>query len=322
MAPGRTGELASASSDVGPETPSRSLHLEGLEDFGAGPTGIRRATRTWKRRPYPPSGPEWARERFTNAIGYRLLELSRQGRDADCVTAIRYLANNAGFDQAGGLLGDLARGFELRSNVKLAVLCHTLAWTRTRGGGGWNAFGGTDALEHLGSAVEIDERATLEILAEEVAFFVRSGQYGTYGISRALVLAMSRIPWSSLDEMLPFLGWDQAYAVIQSRLPRQGSDDDPVPAYRPDAIERRPALDGTAALSPRGRRRLGSCRLCIDNGRGGSPLESGTRGQTKDPSGDQAAAGRRAGPHQHGVAETVPQHFGSDDLDMVALRIA
>ena len=248
---GRTVESTSASSDVETATPSRNPHLEVLEDFGTGPAGIRRAIRTWKRRPYRASAPEWSRERFTNAIGYRLLELSLQGRDADCVTAIRYLANNAGVDQAGRLLGDLASGFELRGNAQLAALCHTLAWTRTRGGGGWNTFGGTNALESLGSAVKIDERATLGTLAEEVAFFVRSSGYGTYGISRALVVAMSRIRWSSLDKMLPFLVWDQAYEVIQNRLPRQGSDDDPVPAYQPDAIER-PAFEGRVASSPGG----------------------------------------------------------------------
>ena len=250
-ATGRTVESTSASSDIETATPSRNPHLAVLEDFGTGPTGIRRAIRTWKRRPYRASAPEWSRERFNNAIGYRLLEFSLQGRDADCVTAIRYLANNAGVDQGGRLLGDLARGFELRGNAQLAALCHTLAWTRTRGGGGWNTFGGTNALESLGSAVRIDERATLGTLAEEVAFFVRSSGYGTYGICRALVVAMSRIRWSSLDKMLPFLVWDQAYEVIQNRLPRQGSDDDPVPAYQPDAIER-PAFEGRVASSPGG----------------------------------------------------------------------
>ena len=123
----------------------------------------------------------------------------------------------------------------------------------SRGGGGWNTFGGTNALESLDSAVKIDERATLGTLAEEVAFFVRSSGYGTYGISRALVVAMSRIRWSSLDEMLPFLVWDQAFEVIQSRLPYQGSDDDPVLAYQPDAVER-PAFEGRAAVSPGGDR--------------------------------------------------------------------
>ena len=252
----RTDESSSASADVGRETPSGNPHWEVLEDFGTGLAGIRRAIRTWKRRPYRASAPEWSTGRFANAIGYRLLEASCQGRDADCVTAIRYLANSAGLDEAGQLLGDLARGFERRNNAQLAVLCHTLAWTRTRGGHGWNTFGGRDALECLERALKIDQRTTLRILAEEVAFFVRSSGYGTYGISRALVLAMSRIGWSSLDKrhtrkMLAFLGWDQAYEVIQSRLPRQGSDDDPVLAYQPDAIER-PDFEGRAAVSPGG----------------------------------------------------------------------
>lgn len=247
----RTVESSSASSDLETATRSKNPHLEVLDDFGTGPAGIRRAIRTWKRRPYRASAPEWSRERFTNALGYRLLELSLQDRDADCVTAIRYLANNAGVDQTGRLLSDLARGFELHGNAQLATLCHTLAWTRTRGGGGWNTFGGMDALESLGSAVKIDERATLATLAEEVAFFVRSSGYGTYGISRALVVAMSRIRWSSLDKMLPFVVWDRAYEVIRNRLPRQGSDDDPVPAYQPDAIER-PAFEGRVASSPGG----------------------------------------------------------------------
>ena len=246
-----TVESANVSPDVEAATPSRNPHLEALEDFGTGPAGIRRAIRTWKRRPYRASAAEWSRERFTNAIGYRLLELSLQGRDTDCVTAIRYLANNGGVDQAGRLLGDLARGFELRGNAQLAVLCHTLAWTRTRGGGGWNTFGGKNALDSLGNAVKIDERGTLDTVAEEVAFFVRSSGYGTYGIGRALVVAMSRIRWSSLDKMLPFLVWDQAYDVIRNRLPRQGSDDDPMPAYQPNAIER-PDFEGKVASSPDG----------------------------------------------------------------------
>ena len=242
----RTGESGGASADDRQATPAGNAHWGVREAFGTGSAGIRTAIRTWKHRPSRASAPQWASERFSNAIGYRLLELLGEGRESDCTTAIRYLANNAGIDGAGQLLSDLARGFELRDHSQLAALCYTLAWTRTRGGGGWTTFGGSNALESLASAVKIDEAATLRALAEEVAFFVRSSRYGLRGISSAVVAAMSRIRWPSLDQMRPFLVWDQAYEVIESRLPYQGSDDDPVPAYEPDSIER-PALGGTAA---------------------------------------------------------------------------
>lgn len=224
----------------------RELEEGQSEAFEPGMVGIRQAMRTWRSLRVWEDQP--VSDQFANAIGYRLLELVSEGRDEDAKRLIRSLADRAGLDDTGRLLGDLGEGFERYGQTQLAVLCHTLAWTRTRGGGGWMTFGGEDLMENLASAVRLDEATTLRLLGEEVARLVGGDGYGRYGITRALILAMNRIDWPSLKERqgptpLPFLIWDQAYAVIESRLPQHGKRHEPWLSYRPADVDRPEAVE-------------------------------------------------------------------------------
>lgn len=241
----RRQQSAADRTDLGRSRSHYGSETEELECFASGAPGIRQAIATWKRRSIGTESLE--RARFANALGFRLLELLIERRDGDAETLIRSLADSPGFE-TGPLLGDLAEGLERHGQTRLAVVCHTLAWTRTRGGGGWMTFGGEDLLRNLRSAARLDEAATLNLLAEEVTRLVGVDGYGRYGITRALIWAMNRVDWPSFDETdaptrVPFQMWDEAYAVIRSRLPHYGRPQEPWLPYTPTTVLRLAPVD-------------------------------------------------------------------------------
>lgn len=232
--PADTDRLVSLDTD-------RRTILERLNDnipasFGPGATGLGRALRAWQRRPYNTKAPAWARDKFANAIGFRILELASAGRSEDAEATLRTLADGTRFGDTEGLLSALAEGFEVRGFSHLAAMAHTFAWTRSRGHGGWLSFGGKTALESLRRAAAINPAAALSTIAEETQHFI-----GSYGVSQALILAFASIDFgqfqdqatavSSLD--IAFMAWDEAAAVISARTPRVGPNDDPDYLYIP-----------------------------------------------------------------------------------------
>ena len=110
--------------------------------FPEGLPGLKRAIRLWRRRPYGTKSPKWAIERFTNLIGYRLLQLGTEGRLEDAESALKTLGQGASFGELVNLLRSVGEGLKRYGQKRLAAVAFTLAWTRSRGGGGWLTFGG------------------------------------------------------------------------------------------------------------------------------------------------------------------------------------
>ena len=100
--------------------------------------GLTRAIRAWRRRPYNTHSPEWAVERFANAIGYRLVELAADGRQDEAASTLRSLAESVGFGERSGILRSVAEGLErYGENPTGCSWVRSRTWTRTRGHGGW-----------------------------------------------------------------------------------------------------------------------------------------------------------------------------------------
>ncbi len=203
--------------------------------FPEGLPGLSRSIRLWRRRPYGTESPEWAVERFTSLIGYRLLQLGMEGRFEDAESALKTIGQGASFGEQVNLLRSLGEGLERYGQKRLAAVAFTLAWTRSRGGGGWFTFGGETELESLGRASSIDSETALTIVAEEVEQAIASN-YGPYGISQAIIIAFATgtlILRGSHSVDVAFTAWDEALAVISARTPRVAASDDPDHPYVP-----------------------------------------------------------------------------------------
>jgi len=203
--------------------------------FPEGLPGLSRAIRLWRRRPYGTESPEWAVERFTNLIGYRLLQLGAEGRFEDAESALKILGQGVSLGEQVTLLRSVGEGLERYGQKRLAAVAFALAWTRSRGGGGWFTFGGESELESLRRASSLDSDAALFIVAEEVEQAIASN-YGPYGISQAIIIAFGTrtlIVRGSQSIDVAFAVWDEALAVISARTPRVAANDDPDHRYVP-----------------------------------------------------------------------------------------
>ena len=104
--------------------------------FPDGLPGLSRAIRAWRRKPYDAHSEEWAVERFTNVIGYRLIELSTDGRYQEAEAALRSLGNGVTLGEGSGILRCIAEGLERHGENQLAAVAYsqpvTLAYTSLR----------------------------------------------------------------------------------------------------------------------------------------------------------------------------------------------
>ena len=185
--------------------------------------------RAWQGRQYDDKRSGWSVERFTNILGYRIIELMEAGREGDAQTAVRLIADACGFGDEAGLLKSLAEGFECHRQGSLAAVTYTLAWTRARSHGGWLRFGGETEIKSLKRATQLDRSLTLRTISEEVERAVARG-LGTHGITQALIYGFAN---AGLDDSssVPFDIWNEAFTVIADRLPRVTAVDDPEDLY-------------------------------------------------------------------------------------------
>jgi hypothetical protein len=199
------------------QTPVNMQHTAG-GGFPSGAVGVARAIRTW-RRPYEPTSPDWAPERFANIIGYRLVELAEAGAEQDAVAALHSLAGALETLDRSGLLTSLGKGLDRHGQPRLAATALALAWTRARGNGGWMNFGGQTELESLCHATRLDAHTAWATVASEVTRVVAGSHHGSHGVSQALIHASLAGGLTTQGQPLDaaFAAWDEAHAVIALR---------------------------------------------------------------------------------------------------------
>jgi hypothetical protein len=244
--------------------------------FPPGMPGLARAIRAWRTRPYNTNSVEWNTERFVNIIGYRMIGLLSVGRFEEVRSALRAVADASVFSERTGILRSIAQGLERHGEKQLAALAYALTWTRTRGHGGWLTFGGVTEIDSLHRATSLDADLTNALVAEEIEHIVATSRFGTYGISQALIHALTVEALSTTDKSsiaVAFSAWDEAFEVISSRAPRVDDSDDPDVPYDPlnlDAREPSPgdlecafALAAMAGLAHPGREKKRRALLAV-----------------------------------------------------------
>lgn len=213
--------------------------------FSTGAKGLGQAIRAWRLRGHGRT--PLSKDGMANAIGYRLVELAGAGRDEEAAAAVTLVTEAGGFSGQSSILPALAQGLERLGQRRLAARAYALAWTRSRGHGGWLNFGGETEIESLAAAARIDRDVALGVIAAEVERLVAGGRFGTYGITQAVIYAFATLELvgsgaASLE--LAFDAWDEALAVISDRAPRVHPSDDPVDDYAPAVTDTGEATPG------------------------------------------------------------------------------
>jgi hypothetical protein len=204
--------------------------------FPSGPAGLARAVRAWRARHYSDTSHAWTFDQAVNVLGYRLLELAQSGRTDDATAALHSIASGGLHEDNPELLKALAAGLHRHGAPTLAATAYTLAWTRTRAGGGFLSFGGETELDAVRRGAEIDPSRALSVVGEEIQAVLRRTNGGVWGITQALVIALASGAWTTGPEPsvdTAFRVWDEAHAVIAARAPRVHPTDDPAQPYRP-----------------------------------------------------------------------------------------
>ena len=207
------------------------MHDQPTDCFTEGAAGIRQAILTCQEFRYDePDSNGWI-PRFTNILGYRLIELLNEQRDKEVEIALDDIGNMWGFGQNSTLLIALADGFERHDYPELASVALTLAWTRTQGVGDWKMFGGQKNIQSLRRAVKLDHDAAIRTVAKEVERIVSSGSESMW-LTQSLIYGFTDGCLAS-DTTFAFDIWEEAFRVIENRAPRISDEDDPEFFYEP-----------------------------------------------------------------------------------------
>lgn len=110
----------------------------------------------------------------------------------------------------------LAECLDNAGHGELAVVAYTLAFTSARGGRGWLNFGDETQAAPFQRALEMDKKLALQTLSQET--LRRLNMDGYYGLSRHLIERVA--DWG--DHELAVEAWQEAFTIIESRLPLPG----------------------------------------------------------------------------------------------------
>jgi hypothetical protein len=155
--------------------------------------------------------------RLVLALVNRLCELVSHENQIEAIRIIRYVARYYSFGINATLLADLAKQLEDRGCTDIAALTWALAYSRSRGGGGWLTLGGIECHAWVQNGLRISAEHTLHAIATEVAFLLHEGLYS--GISQHLVEMCAEF----ISPESAFVSWDAAYEVLRHRLPENST---------------------------------------------------------------------------------------------------
>lgn len=162
---------------------------------------------------------EWAG--VVSALGYHLGQLVDRGREGDALRVLRFFARDVDVFHYGGVhpLGDVAAALDAAGNSRCAAVGYALAYTASRGGGGWLQWGDDVHGYLMDRAIALDPTAARQVVADEIAFQVRGGRY-SMGITKHLVERL--VGWGEAESAWDV--WQQAFNVVQHRLPLAPDD--------------------------------------------------------------------------------------------------
>lgn len=171
-------------------------------------------------------------DRLVNAFGYRLVGLLEKGGDDEAARLLRSFARETYFWAGATPLADLAEGLERLGHARAAALAFSLAYARSRGGGGYLFLGDEKQLPWLQRASALSQDISSRALADEIAHLLNQQRY-YLGITRHLVEALAA---QAQTREAAFEAWQAAFGVLRYRLPRNEEDHYIFEKYNPKSI--------------------------------------------------------------------------------------
>ncbi len=145
----------------------------------------------------------------------RIVSLATRGDGDSAFRLVRLFARELPWydGSSGEALARLAKHLKESELHELAATAFSLAFVRSRGGGGWDSFGGDEHVAWLNEARSLHKDVAHRAMATEVAHLLRAQSYLT-GITPGLVCRLSEWGESEVAEAC----WDEAFDVISCRL--------------------------------------------------------------------------------------------------------
>lgn len=155
-------------------------------------------------------------DRVILPLSYHISTLLQTARDDDAFRLLRFFAREIDMMPSGELhpLGRLAEALDNAGHSNLAAAAYALAYTSTRGGGGWLRLGDEKHRGAIDRALILDRPGTLRVVGEEVAYTL-NGSIFAAGVSRHLIDRIA--DWG--EPQVACNAWKEAYDVISARLP-------------------------------------------------------------------------------------------------------
>jgi len=167
-------------------------------------------------------------ERVANALGWRILKIAEDGKNEFAINFLRRVSNELYFYSKADLFVYLGEGFERYGYADLATTAYVLSFTKSKGGGGWNIFGGSECHSYIKKAIDLNEDLAFKTLLDEVSVRISIG--GGMGMTQNLIRLFCGL--ERADTAIEM--WESANNVIAFRLPETGTRDIPEERYRVD----------------------------------------------------------------------------------------
>jgi hypothetical protein len=153
-------------------------------------------------------------------LAYHIGQLIDDGREPDAGRLLRFFARDV-YVLSDNVhpLGDLAAALDNAGYATIAAAAYALAYTATRGGGGWRHMGDSRHAYLMERAVALDRDVAHQVVATEVAYALRGSSYRV-GTSQHLLERL--VAWGQVP--IAVQAWRELYAVVRHRLPLAPDD--------------------------------------------------------------------------------------------------
>lgn len=156
--------------------------------------------------------------KLANAIFFKALELISDGNFDQATRLIRFFRDRYYLSDKGAVIEGLANGFLRYGYEELAASLFIDAYMYSRGGGGWLSLGDEEHFHLIDKAVLLAGETALHEFFDRIRD-VLSGPGYIMGLTQYLIILCQKMD----GDQKALACWDEAFSVIQSRLPTSAS---------------------------------------------------------------------------------------------------
>lgn len=233
-----TGKYSPDRAHGDPESLLELLEASQRPTFSPGAKGAALAVRDYQDKGFRPDQNtiRYNLDTLASTIGWRILEATSTDGAEGGKNVLDAVARELRIMTADELFATLADGLAQRCDDtipeldQVASYAYVLAYTRIRGGGGWQAFAGRERIELWTQARSLHPDTADDTLAAAIAYNIATGHYGLFGVTQAVVAAFAAAPAQGASGTAVQI-WRAAFEILERRLP--GTVRKSGPSYTP-----------------------------------------------------------------------------------------